>query len=97
MNAIITLKSLEAVKTTDFIFTYVENKFNSWFNHNVKNNSNIRLVYFGSSEQKNLATKKGAILQAIEYIAFHMEDENLDFITLQQIEKQIDYEGAFEI
>jgi CRISPR/Cas system-associated protein Csx1 len=96
MKAIITLKSLKSVKTTDFIFIYIENKFNSWFSHNVKNNSNIRLAYFGSGEQKNFAVKKGAILQAIEYIALHMEDENLEFITLYQIEK-IDYEVAFEI
>ena len=97
MSAIITLKSLVNVKVTDFIFTYIENKFWKWFNHNSKNNRDIKLVYFGSSEQRNLATVKGAILEAIEYIQFHMEDEGVEFMTLSQIEKEVDYEGAFEI
>lgn len=96
MNAIITLKSLESVKTTDFIFTYLEKKFWAWFNHNSKNNRDIKLVYFGSSEQRNLANVKGAIMEAIEYIQCYMEDEELEVMPFNHIEK-VDYEGAFSI
>ena len=97
MSAFITLKSLEAVKITDFIFGLIEKEFDKWFNHNSKNNKNIFLVYKGSCEQKALSTKKGAILEAIEWIADYMEDEELEFMTWEQIKKQVDFEGAFEI
>ena len=97
MSAFITVKSLESVKTTDFIFSLIEKEFDKWFSHNSKNNQNIRLVYSGSCEQKALATKKGAILEAIEWIKYHMEDEKVDFMTWEQIKKEVDFEGAFEI
>ena len=97
MIAIITLKSLETVKTTDFIFGLIEKEFDKWFNHNSENNKDISLVYEGSCEQEALATKKGAILGAIEWIAAYMEEEGFDFMTWQQIKKQIDFEVAFEI
>ena len=97
MIAIITLKSLETVKTTDFIFWLIEKEFDKWFNHNSENNKDISLVYEGNCEQEALATKKGAILGAIEWIAAYMEEEGFDFMTWQQIKKQIDFEVAFEI
>ena len=38
MSAFITVKSLELVKTTDFIFSLIEKEFDKWFSHNSKNN-----------------------------------------------------------
>ena len=97
MNAIVTLKSLETIKTTDFIFSLIEKEFDKWYFHNSKYNQNIKLVYYGNCEQKALATKKNAILEAIEWIKYYMEDEQIDFMFWDKIKKLVDFEGAFEI
>ena len=97
INAFITLKSLETVKTTDLIFGLIETEFDEWFDYYSENNRDIELVYKGSCEQEPLATKKGAILYAIELISYYMEEEDINYMTWEQIKKQVDFEGAFEI
>lgn len=93
----ITMSDLQNVTVNSPIFKLIENEFNEWYNHNSKNNRDIKLVYFGSLEQSAMASVKGAILQAIEYIEMYMYDEGKESASWSEIQKYSDFESAFQI